>query len=166
MKTVIVLVLFLSGFVVAQAQDDSVDMSDVIQGAQQWAQQNLDTNVLNSLSDVDERAVQQFFVEIQYEYQGQYVVDIASLRDTAQTILPLLESRNDTQPYADWLKAQMDYLDVADEIRITTPVRAKGTNQPPQPVSNPTPQIERALWAKKFLPPMRGPLRPKNMCRS
>ncbi len=149
MKTVIVLVLFLSGFVVAQAQDDSVDMSDVIQGAQQWAQQNLDTNVLNSLSDVDERAVQQFFVEIQYEYQGQYVVDIASLRDTAQTILPLLESRNDTQPYADWLKAQMDYLDVADEIRITTPVRAKGTNQPPQPVSNPTPQIERALWAKK-----------------
>ena len=149
MKTVIVLVLVLSGFVVAQAQDDSVDMSDVIQGAQQWAQQNLDTNVLNSLSDVDERAVQQFFVEIQYEYQGQYVVDIASLRDTAQTILPLLESRNDTQPYADWLKAQMDYLDVADEIRITTPVRAKGTNQPPQPVSNPTPQIERALWAKK-----------------
>ena len=146
MKTVIVLVLFLSGFVVAQAQDDSVDMSDVIQGAQQWAQQNLDTNVLNS---VDERAVQQFFVEIQYEYQGQYVVDIASLRDTAQTILPLLESRNETQPYADWLKAQMDYLDVADEIRITAPVRAKGTNQPPQPTPNPPPQTERALWAKK-----------------
>jgi membrane-bound lytic murein transglycosylase D len=149
MKTVAVLVLFLAGSLMARAQDDSVDMSDVIQGAQQWAQQNLDTNVLNSLSDVDERAVQQFFVEIQHEYQGEYVVDIASLRDTAQTILPLLESRSDTQPYADWLKAQMDYLDVADEIRITAPVRAKGTNQPPQPIPNPPPQTERALWVKK-----------------
>src|ERR1700722_2097767 len=149
MKIVAVLALFLAGLLVARAQDDSVDMSDVIQGAQQWAQENLDTNVLNSLSDVDEHAVQQFFFRIQQEYQGEYVVDIASLRDTAQSVLPLLESRDETQPYADWLKAQMDYLDVADEIRLTIPPPMPGTNQPPPLMSNPTPQTERTLWSKK-----------------
>ena len=55
MKTVAAIVLFLAASLVVRAQDDSIDMSDVIQGAQQWAQQNLDTNVLNSLPPVDER---------------------------------------------------------------------------------------------------------------
>lgn len=126
-----------------------MDMSGLIQGAQQWAQDNLDTNVLNSLSDVDERAVQQFFSQLQQEYQGEYVMDIASLRDTAESILPLLESHTETQPYAAWLKAQMDYLDVADEIRITIPLPMAGTNQPVQPVPNPPAQTERTLWFQK-----------------
>lgn len=149
MKTVIVLVLLVSSLSVARGQDDSVDMSNLVQGAQQWAQENLDTNVLNSLSDVDERAVQQFFSQIQQEYQGEYVVDIASLRDTAQSILPLLESSDETQPYAAWLKAQMDYLDVADEIRITIPPPAAGTNPPLPTIPNPSAQTERTLWFEK-----------------
>src|ERR1700690_3609383 len=107
MKTPVILVLFLAGSLVARAQDDSITMPDLIQGAQQWAQENLDTNVLNSLSDVDEHAVQQFFYQIQQQYQGEYIVDVASLRDTAQSVLPLLESQDETRPYAAWLKAQM-----------------------------------------------------------
>ena len=89
MKMVMVLVLFWAGLLAARGQDDTNTMSDLIQGAQQWAQDNLDTNVLNSLSDVDEQAVQQFFSQLQQEFQGEYVVDIAPLRDTAQSILPL-----------------------------------------------------------------------------
>lgn len=147
MKTILVLLLFLAGLCVARAQDDSVDLSGLVQGAQQWAQDNLDTNVLNSLSDVDEHAVQQFFSQIQQEYQGEYVVDIASLRDDAQSILSLLENSDATQPYAAWLKAQMDYLDVADEIRITVPVT--GTNQSLRTIPNPPAPAERLLWFKK-----------------
>jgi membrane-bound lytic murein transglycosylase D len=152
MKMAVILVwfvLFLGGSLVARAQDDSIDMSGLVQGAQQWAQENLDTNVLNSLSDVDEHAVQQFFSQLEQEYQGEYVVDLASLRDTAQSILPLLESQDETHPYAAWLKAQMDYLEVADEIRITVPSPATGTNEPPQSIPNPPAQAERALWFKK-----------------
>ncbi len=149
MKTAVVFVLFLAGLLVARAQDDSIDMSGLVQGAQQWAQQNLDTNVLNSLSSVDERTVQQFFSQVQQEYQGEYVVDIASLRDTAQSLLPLLESHDDTRPYAAWLKAQMDYLNVADEIRVTISPPPKGTNQLFKPVPNPSAQTERTLWSKK-----------------
>jgi membrane-bound lytic murein transglycosylase D len=43
----------------------------------------------------------------------------------------------------------MDYLDVADEIRLTIPPPSVQTNQPPQPAPNPTPQKERELWLEK-----------------
>ena len=149
MKACGILVLFLAGSLVARAEDDTVTLPEMIQGAQQWAQDNLDTNVLNALSQADTTAVQQFFREAQQRFQGDYVVDIAALRQTAHTILPLLESRKETQPYAAWLKARMDYLDVADEIQLTIPPPIVETNQPPQPVPNPPPQKEREIWVKK-----------------
>jgi membrane-bound lytic murein transglycosylase D len=150
MKTSGILVLFLAGsLAVARAEDDTVTLPELIQGAQQWAQENLDTNVLNALPEAEKTAVQQFFREMQQRFQGDYVVDIAALRQTAHAILPLLESHEETQPYAAWLKARMDYLDVADEIRLTIPPLKVETNQPPQPVPNPPPQKERELWVKK-----------------
>lgn len=133
----------------AQAANDTVSLPELIQGAQQWAQENLDTNVLAALSQVDLDAVRQFYAELQQRYQGDYVVDLASLRQTAQTILPILESREETRPYAAWLKAQMDYLDVADEIRLAAPPPPPSTNQPPAIMVNPPPQKERQLWADK-----------------
>src|ERR1039457_3604300 len=145
----VILVLFLASSLVVRADDDTVTLPELVQGAQEWAQENLDTNVLNALPEVDERALQQFFRELQQRFQGDYVVDLAALRQTAQTVLPLLESREETQPYAAWLKAQMDYLDVADEIRLTIPPPTVETNLPPQPVPNPPPQKERELWVKK-----------------
>jgi membrane-bound lytic murein transglycosylase D len=144
-----VLPLLLASSLVAWSQDDTVTMPDIIQGVQQFAQENLDTNVLNAFPKVDDPVVQQFFREIQQRFQGDYVVDMAALRQTAQTVLPLLESSEETQPYAAWLKAQMDYLDVADEIRLTIPPPTVETNPPPQPVPNPPPQKERELWVKK-----------------
>jgi len=144
-----ILALLLASSPAACAQDDTVIMPELIQGAQQWAQDNLDTNVLNALPEVDDRAVRQFFREVQQRFQGDYVVDIAALRQTAQTVLPLLESREETQPYAAWLKARMDYLDVADEIRLTIPPPTVETNQPPRLVPNPPPRKERELWVKK-----------------
>jgi soluble lytic murein transglycosylase-like protein len=141
--------LLLAGSPVAWAQDDAVTMPDIIQGVQQFAQDNLDTNVLNALPKVDDPAVQQFLRDIQQRFQGDYVVDMAALRQTAQTVLPLLESLEETQPYAAWLKARMDYLDVADGIRLAIPPPAVETNQPPQSVPNPPPQKERELWVKK-----------------
>ena len=149
MKAGGILVLLLAGSRVAWAQDDTVTLPDIIQGVQQFAQDNLDTNVLNALPQVDDPAVQQFLRDIQQRFQGDYVVDMAALRQTAQTVLPLLESLEETQPYAAWLKARMDYLDVADEIRLAIPPPAVATNQPPQSIPNPPPQKERELWVKK-----------------
>ena len=164
------LTLVLAVCLAARADDDTVALPDLMQSAQQWAQENLDTNVLNALSDVDTQAVQQFFNEVQQRFQGDYVVDIAVLRQAAPAVLLLLGSHAETQPYAAWLRAQLDYLDVADEIRLTVPppttetnivmnvetnpplnVPNQATNAPPPnlKVPNPPPQRERELWAKK-----------------
>src|SRR3984957_11358062 len=143
------ILIFLAATLLARAADDTITLPDVIQGAQQWAQENLDTNFLNSLPNVDERAAQQFFRDVQQRFQGDYVVDMASLRQTAQVILPLLENNADTQPYAAWLKSQMDYLDVANEIKIAIPPPQVQPNQPPQRAANPPPQKEREIWVKK-----------------
>ena len=111
---------------------NDVSLPDLIQGVQQWAQANLDTNTLASLSQIDVGQVQQFYADLQRRYQGNYVVDLASLRQTAKIILPFLELQEQTRPYAAWLNAQMDYLDVAYEIRITAPPPARAP-VPPHP---------------------------------
>jgi len=143
------LALLLAGASFARADDKTLTLPELLQDAQQWAQDNLDTNVLNALPKVDDRAVQQFFREVQQRFQGDYVVDLAGLREAAHTVLPFLESREETRPYAAWLAAQMDYLDVADEIRITIPAPKVETNQPAPPRANPPPQKERELWVRK-----------------
>jgi membrane-bound lytic murein transglycosylase D len=105
--------------------------------------------VLNALSNVDQQAAQQFFDELQQRFQGDYVVDLAELRQTAQTVLPLLQSHEETRPYAAWLAARMDYLEVADEIRVAILPPVLETNQPPRPMPNPSAKRERALWTEK-----------------
>jgi len=157
MKACGVLVLLLAGLLVARAQDDTITLPDIIQGAQEWAQENLDTNVLAALQNVDQQKVQQFFHDLQQQFQGEYVVNLASLKDAAEAIVPLLESHPETQPYGAWLKTRLDYLQVADEIRITIPPPKVDTNQPPLPGPNPGPVTEREIWIKKVagrpLPP-------------
>jgi membrane-bound lytic murein transglycosylase D len=152
-----IIALLLAGSLWARAEDDTISFPDFIQGIQEWAQENLDTNVLAALRDVDQQKVQQFFRDWQQEFQGDYVVELASLKDTAEIILPLLESCPETQPYAAWLKPRLDYLQVADEFRITIPPPKAETNQPPPPVPNPGPATERAMWNNKVagrpLPP-------------
>jgi membrane-bound lytic murein transglycosylase D len=149
MKSLVMLALILAGSVVARADDVTISLPDLIQGGQQWAQANLDTNVLNALSNVDQQAAQQFFDELQQRFQGDYVVDLAELRQTAQTVLPLLQSHEETRPYAAWLAARMDYLEVADEIRVAILPPVLETNQPPRPMPNPSAKRERALWTEK-----------------
>ena len=150
MKIVICLSAFLlAGAWFARAGGQPPTLPELMQGAEKWAQDNLDSNVLNSLPTMDDPAVQQFFREVQQRFQGEYVVDLAGLKETARTLLPLLESREETQPYAAWLAAQMDYFDVADEIRITIPAPKVETNQPSPPPANPAPQTEREIWVRK-----------------
>ncbi len=125
-------------------------LDDLVQSADQWAKENLDDETLRALQDVDRDKVKQFLNDIQKQYHGEYVVDLASLKDTAKAILPLLESYQETQPYAAWLKAQLDYLEVADQFRLIIPPPKVAPGQPPQPAPNPTPKLEREVWVKQL----------------
>jgi membrane-bound lytic murein transglycosylase D len=133
---------------IAQTNDDTVSVPTLIQGVQQWANQNLDTNVANAISQIDPAVVNQFYRDLQNRLQGDSVVDVASLRTTAQTVLPFLQSRPETQPIAAWLSANMDYFDIAEQIREAIPPPQSPTNPAPPSINNPTPQREREIWIK------------------
>jgi len=150
------LLVWLAGGLPVQAQtnDEVITLPEVIQGVQQLVQENVDTNVLAALPTVDPAVINRFYAELQARMGGDEVVDVGALRDTARTVLPLLELRPETRPYADWLKAQMDYLDVAEEIRETPPPLLPPTNGPPVtpvpsvPSRNPSPPQEREIWVR------------------
>jgi membrane-bound lytic murein transglycosylase D len=144
------LAVWLAGTPEARAQEDTITLDDVVESANQWAKENLDEDGLGALQDVDREKVKQFLKDIQKQLGGQYVVDLASLNDTAKTILPVLESYEQTQPYAAWLKTRLDYLEVADQFRSTIPSPKPEPGQPPRPAPNPTPEKERAVWVKKL----------------
>ena len=125
-------------------------LDDLVQSADQWARENLDQEALRVLQEVDRDKVKQFLNDIQTQFNGEYVVDLASLKDTAKAVLPLLESYEETQPYAAWLKAQLDYLEVAEQFRRSIPPPKVKPGQPPKPVPNPPPKMEREIWVKKL----------------
>lgn len=126
-------------------------LDDLAQSAEQWAEENIEEDVLRLLDGVDRDKVKEFFGDLQKRLGGDNVVDLASLNAFAKTFLPLLESREQTQPYAAWLKARQDYLEVAEELqRVAPPPPKPQPGQPPQPASNAPPKVEREVWTRKL----------------
>lgn len=146
----ILLIAFTAALIPALAQDDVITLDDMIQTAQEFAQENLDPEVLRSLPEVDQQKVRDFLALIQKELQGEYVVDLAPLKDAAKLIRPLLESRAETQPYALWLKSRLDYLETAEDLRRETPPPKTEPGKPPLPIPNPQPEQARAAWIKRL----------------
>src|SRR5580700_11246992 len=80
---------------VARGQTNDVDMGDVLDAVQQFAQENLDPGVLKALQSVDQQQVENFFNNLQACLRGDQVLDVAQLKDTANTILPLLDAHEE-----------------------------------------------------------------------
>ncbi|HZI33188.1 MAG TPA: lytic transglycosylase domain-containing protein, partial [Candidatus Binatia bacterium] len=140
--------------VFAQTNEPAFDFGDLLDTAQQWAQSNLDTNVVAAVvQNVGRQQVEDFLSHYQDYLNGDYVLDVAQLKDAANAILPALEANEDTKPYAAWLRARMDYFDVATDLKTAAPVPkpAPGTNQPP-PSPNPPYAAEQEIWIKKVAP--------------
>jgi len=149
--TTILGVLLVAGGA-ARAQTNELDLSDMLDAAQQFAQENLDPDVLKALQSVDRDKVEDFLSHFQDYLQGDYVLDVAQLQDAAKAILPLLEAHEETQPYAAWLRERLDYFEVADELKPAhaPPKPEPGKPQPPPP--NPSFKAEREIWIKRVSP--------------
>jgi membrane-bound lytic murein transglycosylase D len=132
------------------AQEDTITLDDLVQSADEWAKENLDDDTLRALQEVDRQQVKQFFRDLAKQLHNQQVVDLGTLNETAKTILPLLERYEETAPYAAWLKTRLDYLEVADQIRRSTPPPTPQPGQPPKPPPNPAPAREREIWIKRL----------------
>ena len=131
------------------AQTNEVDVGDVLDAVQQFAQENLDPDVLHALQSVDQKQVEDFFNHYQDYLRGDYVPDMAQLKDTANTILPLLDAHEETQPYAAWLRSRLDYFEAADELKSATPPPAPEPGKPLRPRPNPSFKAEQELWIRK-----------------
>jgi membrane-bound lytic murein transglycosylase D len=115
------------------------------------------TQALNAVDwsvfgELDHEQVEALCRELQTRLQGEYVVDVAALRDVATALLPLLEVHEAWQPYAAWLRARLDYLVVAEEWRVTmAPPRLELPVPPTElPPINPSPERERQIWVKQL----------------
>jgi membrane-bound lytic murein transglycosylase D len=71
--------------------------------------------------EFDEEELLKLCRKLQEQFQSEYVLDLAELRQAAATLLPLLEQSEETQPLAAWLKARLDYLEVAEELKPAKP---------------------------------------------
>lgn len=139
----------LSCSLLIQAQQkDTLTLDDLLKDTQEWLEENLDENWLRAFQNVDQEKVQEFLRALQQRFQGDYVIDVASLKQAAEAVLPILESRPETRSYASWLRTRMDYFEVADDLRLIVPPPKVEPGQPPKPAPNPTPEQERRVWQK------------------
>lgn len=146
-------------------QELELDVGQVITAAQEWAENNLDEGVLRSLPEVDRDKVEKFLRQFQDQLQNDYVLDLATLNETAKFVLPLLDAYPETQPYAAWLRSRLDYFEVAEELRKQAPTPKPVPGQRPKPGRNPSSSVERKAWALKLgqsaRPPAANALVPK-----
>ena len=153
MKTLCALLLLASA-ITGFAQTNTVTIDDLMQSAQQWAQENIDDDVLAAIQGSDQAKTRQLFDSIQKDFQGDYVIDLAQLRDTAKAALPVLDSYEETAPYAAWLKTRMDYFDTAEELRLRIAPPKGASNAPPELSPglryNPPPDVIREVWIRKM----------------
>lgn len=139
MKVALALVL-AAGLLRAPAQE-AIDPGQLIQDADQWLAENIDDSVLDALG-VDRDRTRSFLTEVQKQFQGEYVLDLAAFRETAVQLVPVLDKFEETEPYALWLKSRLDYFEAADRLNKKAP-----TNTPAL-ARKPTPQMERAVWVE------------------
>jgi membrane-bound lytic murein transglycosylase D len=118
--------------------------------AEQWAKENLDEDAFRVLQTVDRDRVKQFLGDVQKQFQADYVVDLGPLKQTARSVVPLLEQYDQTLPYAIWLKTRLDYLDVAERLRSTIHTPKPEPGQPAIPKPNPPAEKEREIWIEKL----------------
>jgi membrane-bound lytic murein transglycosylase D len=121
---------------------------DLTRMAERWATENLEPDVLAALKSGDEKQLRQVLDDVQRRFGGDYVIDLAAVKESVRTVLPLLESYEETLPYALWLKARLDYFDVAEEWRRQVPSVPPGKPAPPAP--NPPASAEREVWIQKL----------------
>jgi membrane-bound lytic murein transglycosylase D len=138
----------------------TVDAEDVLGGFDESALTNLDLSAWPALTDINRTQLQSMCRQLQKQLQGEYVLELAPLREVASAALPLLEEYPETQPYAAWLRSRLDYLAVADELKVAIPAPSLELKPAGSVPMNPGPEAERQAWRQHLktedLPPGAG----------
>ena len=120
--------------------------------AEAWAKENIDDSVLATFGQLDRDRIRGLFTELEKRLHGDSVYDLGAMRDSARSLLPLLQQFEDTAPYAVWLQNRLEYLDAADQLRrdlAPKPPEKPKPGQPPAVPPPPTVKQQRAVWEKR-----------------
>ncbi len=146
MKTItsaLAIAVLCSGLCLPARAQEQLEPAELLRDAGDWLTENIDDSVFESLG-VDQFRVRQFLHDLHRSFQGNYVYDLAALRDTAIQLQPILERYEETQPYAAWLKAHLVDFDVSQKLREQ--ISATVTNKLRLPP--PSPQLQRTVWVR------------------
>ena len=146
MKTItsaLAIAVLCSGLCLPARAQEQLEPAELLRDAGDWLTENIDDSVFESLG-VDQFRVRQFLHDLHRSFQGNYVYDLAALRDTAIQLQPILERYEETQPYAAWLKAHLVDFDVSQKLRDQ--ISATVTNKLRLPP--PSPQLQRTVWVR------------------
>lgn len=149
MKTRLALVILLLGSVSARPQIATPSFESLISEFDAWAQENIDTNVLQQLPQIDRAQAREFVRDLQRELQGEYIINLAALRDIAELALPLLDQYEETHDFAIWLRSRMDYLRIANKLTVVVPPPTT-TNSVATIRTNPPASIQREVWIEEI----------------
>jgi len=138
---------WLSG--AAIAQPDPARTNAPPQSIQQWLNDNVDPDVLQSLDQIDLGAIQDFFTNLQQSFEGTNIYDLGSLKTVAVKVLPVLDQYEETEPYAAWLRAHLDDFGAANEMQRE--MKAVSTNSAATTVLRaPTLKFQRSVWKREL----------------
>lgn len=144
MKSRILLVLLFLPLLCARAQDESFSLEDVLDAGEQWLKDNVREDVLQTLPQLDRDKLNQLFNDFQQRLRDPDVRGLAPLRQIATNALPWLEGAEETQPYASWIRAHLDFFDVAEQYQRTAPKPEPGIAPP-----SPSPDFQRNAWQQQ-----------------
>ena len=151
MKIAIAIALLLTMPIVpVEAQPADNDLSDALQSAEEWANENLDSDALQVLQQIDRDRARKLLEAVSKQFEAPNVADLAEIQPAVRAVLPLLESYKETLPYALWLKTRLDYFEEAQRSRKTPKQPDKGKPPSPRAQENPTAGAEREIWIRKL----------------
>jgi membrane-bound lytic murein transglycosylase D len=142
----------------ALGAERTVTFDELLDQGRQLLEENLDPAFLEQLGEWDEAEAERWLRQVQRALEGEYVIDLAALREHAKAALPWIEGFAELRPYAAWLRARMDYFEVADRLRILVPSPERVVGESPPPPRHPSYAEQQQVWRSVVVP--EPPFRP------
>lgn len=140
--------LFVAPFVIHAQPNTATSFDDLLDMGQQYLEENVDETVLAQFGQIDEQKARELLKQLQEQFDQDYVLELATLKDAANAGLMVLASSPDTEAYAEWLRPRLDYFDAAQELDQLIPQPQPTPTQPSPRKPAPTPKQESKAWAK------------------
>ena len=70
---------------------DEGELGEMVASAQEWAKENLDEDAVKLLPETEREQVEKFLKQFQEQLKGQYVLDLAALKDAAKIVRDTLD---------------------------------------------------------------------------